>query len=141
MQAPHAQPDSVSSKMFLACRGAVRKTIDNRKKATRCRTISRNERGPSSETVARACLGSCVPEGVAGTTTTKMMSQRPDESVVAVVFVFDSVSTFRRRDNRSQSRASSSPSWWIFSRFIHRFYCCEEPCLGFHLFLLRSHLL
>ena len=75
VQTPDAQPNSFSSKMFGACHGTVIVTMRKKQltidKATHCRTISRNVRGTSSETDPCACLGSCVPGGVAGTTTTK----------------------------------------------------------------------
>ena len=59
---PGARRNDVSSMVCLACRGEV--IIDNRQ--------SNKNAEPCGETCASARLGSCVPQGVADTTTTKV---------------------------------------------------------------------
>ena len=83
-------------------------------KATQCLTISRNVCGPSSESGSSARLGSCVPEGVAGTATAKIFFLEKTETTRDhdphnEHFLVLDITTYSKKSTNYDSEADSSP--------------------------------
>ena len=69
---PNTQPNCVSSKLFLACRVAMIRMMRKNRKQTKQHNVEKCRETCAvlcqKPIQAIACLGSCVPEGAAGTT-------------------------------------------------------------------------